>query len=205
MTITLFEFAPTRSARARWTLLELDLPFESIAGPETFKHAALESVHPLRRLPALLDDGRPLFESAAICTWLADAHPEKGLIAPAGTWERALHDQWVAFTLAELEANLWSTARNQFIYPEEKRVTQIFEQNAEEARRAAGVLDRHLEGRAWLVGERFSVTDIFVGYALNWARLKGLTTRLPNVESYCERLLSMPLCPYQRALTRPQS
>jgi glutathione S-transferase len=205
MTITLFEFAPTRSARARWTLLELKLPFESIAGPDTFGHAALQSVHPLRKLPALLDDGRPLFESAAICTWLADAHPEEGLIARAGTWERAQHDQWVAFTLAELEANLWSTARNQFIYPEEKRVTQIYEQNAEESRRAAGVLEQHLEGRTWLVGDRFTVTDIFVGYALNWARLKGLTTRLPNVDAYCERLLSMPLCPYERGLTRRPS
>lgn len=205
MTITLFEFAPTRSARARWTLLELGLPFESISGPDTFQHAALPSVHPLRKLPALLHDGQALFESAAICTWLADAHPEHGLIARAGTWERAQHDQWVAFTLAELEANLWSTARNQFIYPEEKRVTQIFEQNAEEARRAAGVLEQHLEGRAWLVGERFSVTDIFVGYALNWARLKGLTAGLPHVDAYCERLLSMPLCPYQRTLTRQQS
>src|SRR6185436_11995106 len=143
MTITLFEFAPTRSARVRWTLLELGLPFESIAGPETFKHPALQSVHPLRKLPALIDEGRPLFESAAICTWLADAHPAKGLIARAGTWERAQHDQWVAFTLAELEANLWSTARNRFIYPEEKRVTQIFEQNAEESKRAARVLDEH--------------------------------------------------------------
>jgi glutathione S-transferase len=198
MTITLFEFAPTRSARARWTLLELGVPFESIAGPETFKHEALANVHPLRKLPALVHDGRPLFESAAICTWLADAHPEKGLIAPVGTWERALHDQWVAFTLAELEANLWSTARNKFIYSEEKRVPQIYEQNAEETRRAAAVLDGHLVGRTWLVGERFSVTDIFVGYALNWARLVGSTAELPNVEAYCERLLSMPRCPYQR-------
>ena len=119
-------------------------------------------------------------------------------IASPGTWERALHDQWVAFTLAELEANLWSTARNVFIYPEEKRVTQIFEQNAEESRRAAGVIDEHLRGRTWLVAERFSVTDIFVGYALNWARLAGLTAQLPNVAAYCERLLGMPRCPYQR-------
>jgi glutathione S-transferase len=198
MTITLFEFAPTRSARVRWTLLELGVPFESIAGRETFQHEALQRVHPLRKLPALLDDGRPLFESAAICTWLADAHPEKGLIAAAGTWERALHDQWVAFTLAELEANLWSTARNKFIYPEGQRVTEIFEQNAAESRRAAGVLDAHLQDRSWLVGERFSVTDIFVGYALNWARLAGLTAQLPNVSSYCDRLLSMSHCPYQR-------
>jgi glutathione S-transferase len=198
MTITLFEFAPTRSARARWTLLELGLPFESIAGREVFEQEALASVHPLRKLPALVDEGRPLFESAAICTWLADRQPEKGLIAAAGTWQRALHDQWVAFTLAELEANLWVTARNRFIYPEEKRVPQIYEQNAEEAKRALAVFEQHFERHTWLVDQRFSVTDIFVGYAINWARLWGLTAHLPNVSAYCSRLLDRALCPYQK-------
>jgi glutathione S-transferase len=199
MTITLFELTATRSARARWTLLELGLPFESIGGPDVFEHEALGGVHPMRKLPALIDDGRPLFESAAICTWLADRQPDKGLIAPSGTWQRALHDQWVAFTLAELEANLWSTARNLFIYSEEKRVTQIFEQNAEEAKRALAVFEPHLEQHTWLVDQRFSVTDIFVGYAINWARLEGLTAHLPNVSAYCQRLLDMPLCTYPKA------
>jgi glutathione S-transferase len=198
MSITLFEFAPTRSARARWTLLELGLPFESIEGRDVFQHEALASVHPLRKLPALLDDGRPLFESAAICTWLADHHPDKGLIAPSGTWQRALHDQWVAFTLSELEAHQWSSARNLFVYPEEKRVPQIFEQNATEAKRGLAVFESHFQQHTWLVDGRFSVTDIFAGYAINWARLTGLTTHLPNVEAYCARLLDRPLCPYQK-------
>ncbi|MGI9382344.1 MAG: glutathione S-transferase family protein, partial [Methyloligellaceae bacterium] len=109
MSIELYEFAPTRSQRARWTLLALAVPFESIAGQELIGSDRLRAVHPLAKLPALKDDGRPLFESAAISTWLADSHPEKGLIAPAGTWERALHDQWVAFAQTELEAHLWST------------------------------------------------------------------------------------------------
>jgi len=200
MTITLFELAATRSDRARWTLLELGVPFESIEGRDVFKDEALGGVHPMRKVPALTDDGRPLFESAAICTWLADRQPDKGLISPSGTWQRALHDQWVAFTLAELEANLWSTARNLFIYPEEKRVHQIFEQNAEEAKRALAIFERHLEQHTWFVEQRFSVTDIFVGYAINWARLEGLTTHLPNVSAYCARLLDRPLCPYQKAV-----
>jgi glutathione S-transferase len=198
MTITLFELAATRSDRARWTLLELGLPFESIEGRDVFESEALGKVHPMHKLPALIDDGRPLFESAAICTWLADRHPDKGLIAPSGTWQRALHDQWVAFTLAELEANQWSTARNVFIYSEEKRVPQIFEQNAEEAKRALVVFEHHLEQHPWLVDEQFSVTDIFVGYAINWARLEGLITGLPHVSAYCARLLDRPLCPYQK-------
>lgn len=113
MTIVLYELQPTRSARVRWTLLELGIAFESIEGRgrEIFALPELVQIHPMSKLPALRDSGRPLFESAAICTWLADSHPQSGLIAPSGTWPRALHDQWTAFTLAEVEANLWHTAR----------------------------------------------------------------------------------------------
>ena len=97
-------------------------------------------------LPALRDNGRPLFESAAICTWLTDSHPEAGLIAPSGTWARALHDQWTAFTLAEVEANLWHTPRNLFLYSEQESVPAVYEQNAKEAKRGLAVLDGALKG-----------------------------------------------------------
>lgn len=198
MTITLYELQPTRSARVRWTLLELGVPFESIEGrgPEIFAMPEVAQIHPMSKLPALRDNDRPLFESAAICTWLADSHPEAGLIAPSGTWARALHDQWTAFTLAEVEANLQHTARSQFIYSEEERVPAVYEQNAREAKRGLAVFDGALKGKTWLVEDRFSVTDIFVGYAVVWARVQGMTADLPNVMAYAERLLARPLCPY---------
>ena len=200
MTITLYELGPTRSARVRWTLLELDVPFESVTGeaPAFFGSPELRAVHPLGKVPALVDDGRKLIESAAICTWLADSHPDKGLIAAPGSFARALHDQWVAFTLSELEAYLWSTTRNTFIYPEAERLPVIFEQNAMEARRALAVFDAHLAEAEWLVEGRFSVTDIFVGFAVNWAAGMKLTADFPHVTAYRERLLSRPHCPYRR-------
>lgn len=198
MAITLYELQPTRSARVRWTLLELGILFESIEGrgPEIFALPELAQIHPMSKLPALRDNGRPLFESAAICTWLSDSHPEAGLIAPSGAWARALHDQWTAFTLAEVEANLQHTARNRFIYSEEKRVPAVYEQNAWEAKRGLTVLDSALNGKSWLVENRFSVTDIFVGYAVCWARVQGMTADLPNLAAYAERILARPLCPY---------
>lgn len=195
MSITLFEFAPTRSDRARWTLLELGLPFESIAGRHLFGSPELTVVSPLGKLPGLVDGGRPLFESAAICTWLADSHPEKGLVAASGSWERALHDQWVSFCLAEIEAHLWSTARNGFLYPEEQRVTEVFAQNETEGRKSLRVLDAHLADTPYLVGGRFSVTDIVVGFVTNWARGIGWADGLEHVLDYNARLLARPLCP----------
>jgi glutathione S-transferase len=198
MTILLYELQPTRSARVRWTLLELGIQYESIdRGRETFAMPELAQIHPMSKLPALRDNGRPLFESAAICTWLADSHPEAGLIAPSGTWGRALHDQWTAFTLAEVEANLWHTARNRFLYSEEERVTAVYEQNAKEAKRGLAVFDGALKDKTWLVEDRFSVTDIFVSYAVVWARAQGMTADLPNVTAYAERILARALCPYR--------
>src|ERR1044072_1276606 len=95
-----------RARRARWTLLELGIPFERIErGREIFAMPELAQIHPMSKLPAVRDNGRPLFESAAICTWLADSHPEAGVIAASGTWARALHDQWTRFTLDEVAAN----------------------------------------------------------------------------------------------------
>jgi glutathione S-transferase len=174
MTIVLYELQPTRSARVRWTLLELGIPFESIErGRETFALPELAQIHPMSKLPAPRDNGRPLFESAAICNWLADSHPEAGLIAPSGTWARALHDQWTAFTLAEVEANLWHTARNLFLYSEQERVPAVYEQNAKEAKRGLAVFDSALKGKSWLVEDRFSATDIFVGYAVVGRAFRG--------------------------------
>lgn len=160
----------------RWTLLELGIPFESIEGRgrEIFAMPELAQIHPMSKLPALRDSGRPLFESAAICTWLADSHPQAGLIAPSGTWARALHDQ-----------PLGGRAR-----PGGLRT----ERQGSKAR--PGRLRRRLQDKTWLVEDHFSVTDIFVGYAAVWARVQGMTAHLPNVTAYAERILARPLCPY---------
>lgn len=195
MTIILYEFPPTRSDRVRWTLLELGLPFESVRGQHLFGSAELKAISPLGKLPGLVDDGRPLFESAAICTWLADSHPEKGLIAPSGNWERALHDQWVSFCLAEIEAHLWSTARNSFLYPEKDRLTDVLAQNEMEGRKSLKALDDHLAATSYLVGGRFTVADIVMGYVTNWARAIGWTDGLEHVSGYNARLLERPHCP----------
>ena len=55
MSLTLYELAPSRSARVRWTLLELDRPFESRTGIELFQGEELRNIHPLNKFPAFVD------------------------------------------------------------------------------------------------------------------------------------------------------
>lgn len=197
--IKLIEIPPTRSARCRWALLEAGLAFESVdRGSEIFSSEELAAIHPLKKVPAVLIDGQPLFESAAIATAIADMVPEKNLIAKSGTRARMLHDQWSYFALAELEAFLWNNALNTFVLDEDKRVPEILEQNDTIARRAAGAVNDALSDDNYLVENRFTVTDIIMGYAVNWAYKKELTKGLTNLEAYLDWLYEREHCTLSR-------
>ena len=195
--IKLFELAPTRSARCRWTLLEAGLEYESIGNrPDIIGSEELRKVHPLGKLPAAIIDGRPLFESAAISTAIADLVPEKDLVAKPGTWSRALHDQWVCFALTEMEPWVSSTELNSldFVLPKDQHVPAIIQQNSMMFRRSAAALEEVLGTTAYLVEGRFTVTDIIVGYTINFGHEQGLVSEFPNLMAYLKRLYQREHC-----------
>lgn len=195
--IKLFELGPTRSARCRWTLHEAGLEYESLGNAaEIIGSDELRKIHPLGKLPAAIIDGRPLFESAAISTAIADLVPERGLVGRSGTWARALHDQWVCFALTEMEAWLWSTELNSedFLLPSSQHVPAIIEQNAMLFKNSAAVLDEVLGETDYLVENRFTVTDIIVGYTVNFGRELGLISEFANLAGYLERLYQREHC-----------
>lgn len=200
MAVKLYEFSTSRSARVRWVLTELDIAFEGLTGPEAFQSEEFRKVSPLGKIPAIMDDGRPLFESAAICNWLADSNADKGLSFPSGTWERALHDQWVSFMLTEIEAHLWSTFRNKARYKEGYQVLEIEAQNTFEAKKSLKVVNAHLEENDYFVAGKFSVTDIIAAYTLNWAEKQGvLGDDYPNITAYLDRVCERPHCTLKRS------
>ena len=195
--IKLFELGPTRSARCRWTLLEAGLEYESIGNrPDIIGSEELRKVHPLGKLPAAIIDGRPLFESAAISTAIADLAPEKDLVAKPGTWSRALHDQWVCFALTEMEPWVSSTELNSldFVLPKDQHVPAIIQQNSMMFRRSAAALEEVLGRTAYLVEGRFTVTDIIVGYTINFGHEQGLVSEFPNLMAYLKRLYQREHC-----------
>ncbi|TKB43362.1 glutathione S-transferase family protein [Thalassotalea mangrovi] len=196
MKIVLYEYAPTRSARVHWVLAELKIPYESRAAKSLFGSDELEKVHPLGKIPAMLVDGQPLIESVAMCTFLADSKPEGNLIPDTGTFQRAMHEQWCAFILSEVEAHLWSDARNTFVYPEKRRIQAIFKQNKYELSRSLAVLDGHLQKHPFMLGEQFSVTDIIVSFTTLWAEKTGHCSNFSAIKDYHQTLLAMDHCPY---------
>ena len=189
----LFGFSPTRSTRPAWTLAELDIDYEAVT-ENVFQHEDLKNFHPLGRIPALDVEGAGLFESAAICTYLADKYPDKGLVSPSGTWERALHDQWVSFALTEMEAWGWSTFRSMNIVPDDEKVPEVYDYNRNAYRKSAVAIEMALADCDYLINNRFSVTDIIVGWTCHFAHGLGYNDGFDNINAYVWRLMRRPKC-----------
>jgi len=74
MSLTIYGMPASRAFRCLWAAHELGLAYESVPysflGPET-KEPAYLAINPNGSIPAIVDDGFPLFESLAINLYLA--------------------------------------------------------------------------------------------------------------------------------------
>lgn len=200
--IVLFELKRTRSTKCRWVLQEAGLEYRSQGNSfKTIGSEELRRIHPLGKLPAALIDGKPLFESSAIVNAIADLVPEKHLIPKPGTWERTLHDQWTLFSTSEVEAWAWSgfLNRSPFLIPADQRRQEVVAQSAQFFKRGAAVLEERLGNTAYMLGDRFSVTDIIVSSAIVMGRMaEFLDETFPNLHAYLDRLAEREFCPFKK-------
>lgn len=199
--MTLYEFGPTRSTRARWTLQELGIPFEAVrVNLPTGEHRRPEflRINPAGRIPVLVDGDLVVRESVAIVVYLAEKYPEKRLL-PTDARSRAEANQWLLFTATELEQPLWRITRNRSLYPEHQRQPTDILIAGGEFKEMAAVLERHMQGRAFVVGDRASVVDFVTAYTLDWAGEVGLLDGFPNLTKYVSRMYARPKAPLRIA------
>jgi glutathione S-transferase len=177
----LYEFAFTRSIRARWVLQELGVDFEPIsvnlfAGegsrPEFLK------LNPAAKIPVLVDGDLVLTESAAIVLYLAEKYRK---FLPTNARGRAEVNRWLLFTVTELEQPLWRIAKNKNLYPQEQRLAADIPLASEDFRRMADVAEKHMQGRNFVVGDDVTVADFVLAYTLDWANEVKLLDRCPQL------------------------
>jgi glutathione S-transferase len=154
-------------------LVEAGLSFDAIKVDEHTK--ALEgggdyrSVNPLGYVPALqLNDGTVLMEAAAVAQYVADRVPAKRLAPPNGTLARAKLQSWLNFISSEMQLGCFCPLFDREI-PE--AVKPIFRRRL--ASRLAYV-EQHLAENAYLLGNDFSIGDVYLFVVSNWARPASL-------------------------------
>lgn len=200
----LYGFAGTRSQRALWGLKEVDADFEFVSvnlREGEHKRPEFLRINPAGKVPVLIDGDQIIPESAAIVLYLAHKYPEKGLM-PDDLRERAQAYRWTLFAVTELEQPLWRITRHTLLYPPEKRSPADIELAREDFKTMAAILDRHLDGREFIVGNALSVADCVTAYLIDWANELHLIDTFPQLQTYLERLYARPEAPQRIAEAR---
>ncbi|MFC4859729.1 glutathione S-transferase C-terminal domain-containing protein [Pseudomonas sp. JS3066] len=192
---TLFIAPGACSLASHIAVHELGLPIQiekvALRAPDSPIHA----INPLGRVPALqLDDGTVLTENSAILPFLADQVPGTPLFAPAGSAERGQIQGWLGYLAAEVHtASFRPLNRPERYSADESAHTGIREQARIQLFKAFEHIERHLEGRQWLVGERFTLADIYLGVFATWlTRLGAPFDGLDNVTRLRQKWLERP-------------
>jgi glutathione S-transferase len=193
----LYEFAPTRSIRARWILQELEVDFEAVTvnlAAQEHRNPEFLELNPAGKVPVLLDGELVLTESVAIVLYLAEKYPDHGFI-PAELDLRAELYRWVLFAVTELEQPLWRIARHTTLYPEKDRLEADIALARRDFLPMAAILEEHMKGRTYAVSDRVTAADFVVAYTLDWAGEVRLLGECPALRNYVERMYDRPRAP----------
>jgi glutathione S-transferase len=154
------------------------------------RREVLGGKNPALRVPTLeLDGGEHLAESNAILWYLADGTEW----LPEDPVARARVLQWMFFEQYEVEPNLAVARFWISILGERDKYAAELESKWTGGNRALGILEEHLDGRDWLVGDAFSIADISVyGYAHTAAEGGFDLSQYPAVRAWLERVAARP-------------
>jgi glutathione S-transferase len=171
-------YFPSNASFAPHMLLEeMGLPFElKLVDRANNAHKSPEylKLNPNGLIPVLVDGDLVLYETAAICLHLTDTHPEFGLAPAVGSAERALLYKWLMWM-----TNTLQPAMIMYFYTgrytgstDPEVVAQITAKTQERVGAMLKLLDDHLasHGGLWMLGERFSVLDIYAFMLGRWTR-----------------------------------
>lgn len=188
MTVELFVFPPSpRSFKVMVTakILGIDAalkPIDLIKGEQ--KTAEYAAINPNMRAPALRDGAITLWEASAIMQYLALKRPERGLL-PRDEAGRLDVTRWQFWELAHWDPACVVFVFENMIKPLVMRAGEpdaaALAKGADNFHRCALVLDGHLKGRHYIVGDALTLADIAIGSVLNLAE----AARLP-LEPYGE-------------------
>jgi glutathione S-transferase len=180
--------------KAMWAVGELGLSHQRIDAGGPFgglETAEFRTMNPNKRIPVIDDGGTVVWESHAIVRYLAIKYGA-GTLAPEDPGERAKSDMWTDWTLADLQpAFTGGVFWNFYRTPENKRDWPLIRRSVARCAALFQLLDRHLEGREFLAGDRLTFGDIPAGAQLyRYFNIDIERPTLPNVKAWYERLTS---------------
>jgi len=188
--ITFYTNPMSRGRIVRWMLEEVGRSYDTrvLDYGTTMKAPEYLAINPMGKVPAIVCDGEVVTECAAICTFLADRFPEAELAPGAHEAGRGTYLRWMFFAAGPLEAAVTAKSMN-LMPPADKAGTLGY--GTFEA--AVDALEGAVSGDGpWILGDRFSAADVYVGSQINWGLMFKTLPDRPAFAAYAERLRARP-------------
>jgi len=165
-----FYFNPrSRAQMAHWMLEEVGAPYRTVLIDfEKGEHKTPEflAINPMGKLPTITCDGVVVTETAAIIAFLADRFPKAGLAPATDDPQRGAYFRWLFFGAGCIEPSL---ADRMFQRPDIRKSTLGYGSYED----VQNTLKQALATGPYLLGERFTGADLYVGSEIYWAGMIG--------------------------------
>lgn len=200
----LYTCARSRGLRATWAAEEagVDIDLKVLPFPPRYLAPEYLAINPLGTVPLLVDGTSRMTESCAIAHYLASKDGPSDLVIAPGERDYA---EYCDFTYhADATITFPQTVYMRFVlFEKDKGLQEAGHAYAKWYYKRLIKVEQRLEGREFLCGDRFTVADICVGYALILSASVGLDEGVPDsLKAYRERLTARPA--YQRAFQREE-
>ncbi len=187
--IVLYTHPMSRGRIARWMLEETGQPYraEIVGYGPPMKGPDYRAINPMGKVPAVTHRGVVITECAAICAYLADAFPKAGLAPEPGAPERGAYYRWLFFGAGPTEAATTNRTLG-VVVPDDKRGFVGY--GSYET--VLDTLESALNRGPYLLGERFSAADVYLGSQIAWGVQFGTIEKRPGFEDYVGRIYGRP-------------
>jgi glutathione S-transferase len=202
--LTIYGAYRSRATRILWLVGELGLPYTHVPvlqakrvddplgadAPINTLSPAFLAINPMGTIPSIDDDGVIVHESLAINLYLAKKHG--GDLAPRDLVEEAAMLQWSLFAATEIEVQALKISFAS-MGEQTDETKGIIEVAARSLKRPFDVLEKHLAGKTYVIGERFTVADINLAEIVRYAQAHApLFAERPALKAWLERVQARP-------------
>jgi glutathione S-transferase len=186
-----------RDFRVRWALEEAGIPYEDrLIGREDLASESYRALQPFGQIPAIEDDGFPMFESGAIVLYIAE---QSEALMPLDPKARARVTVWAFAALNSIEPRVNALADIDLFHANEEWAKLRRPAVEQAAKARLTLLAARFNGRDYLEG-RFTAADVLMTTVLRALRHTDMLTQIPPLEDYRLRCEARPA--FQKAMAR---
>jgi glutathione S-transferase len=150
------------------------------------KKAEYLAINPMGKIPAIVHRGVVITEAPAICTYLADAFPAAHLAPALDDPARGTYLRWMFFAASCVE---YATADRMLGRPATEKTSTLGYGTYEDT---INTLEKALTPGPYVLGDRFSAVDVYLGSAVGWGMMAKAIEPRPVFQAYVGRVFERP-------------